>query len=158
MGSNPTPSAMNELVELMHAALGVARESGVRGEVPVGALVTHGGEVIARAGNRRESPPDPTGHAELIALRTAASIMGTWNLQECQLIVTLEPCLMCAGAIVNARIEKVIFGAFDLLAGAAGSRYNVLDDPRLNHQVEVVGGVLEHECASILTEFFSERR
>jgi tRNA(adenine34) deaminase len=144
--------------KLMEGALQEARRSGALGEVPVGALVLHDGSVIARGGNVRESKNDPTGHAEVVVLREAASKLHSWSLQDCLLVVTLEPCLMCAGAILNSRVARVMFGAYDLQAGAAGSRYNVLDDPRLNHRVDVVGGVLEHECASLLTEFFQERR
>ena len=158
MGSNPTPSAMNEIDSAMHAALEEARLAASLGEVPVGAVILAEGSVVSRAGNRRESSSDPLGHAELLVIRDAASKLGSWRLTECTLVVTLEPCIMCAGAILHARIPQLVFGAFDLDAGAAGSRYNLLDDPRLNHQVVTHGGILNRECSELLSNFFVGRR
>ena len=158
MGSNPTPSAMLEVDSMMRIALAEARQSASKGEVPVGAAIFKGKSLITVAGNLRETVGDPLGHAELIAIREAASRLGTWKLDECTLVVTLEPCLMCAGAVLNSRIPNLIFGAFDAQAGACSSVYNVLDDPRLNHRVEILGGVLSGECSQLLTDFFAARR
>ena len=158
MGSNPTPSAMNEIDSAMHAALEEARLAASLGEVPVGAVILAEGSVVSRAGNRRELASDPLGHAELLVIQDAASRLGSWKLTECTLVVTLEPCIMCAGAILNARIPRLVFGAYDLEAGGAGSRYNPLDDPRLNHRVEVSGGILHAECSDLLASFFAARR
>ena len=142
----------------MAHALSAARAAGAAGDVPVGAVVLHHGEILAAAGNRREADQDPTAHAEIIALRAAAEALGTWRLDETTLVVTLEPCAMCAGAIVNARVGRVVVGAMDEKAGAAGSRYNLLDDPRLNHTADVVVGVRAEESAKLLGEFFAARR
>jgi tRNA(adenine34) deaminase len=143
--------------ELMQLALAEARQSGE--DVPIGAiLVSSTGEVIARASNNRELTSDPTGHAEIVAIREASNKLGDWRLTNCTLIVTLEPCVMCAGAIQAARIPKVIFGAFDEAVGAAGSRYDLLRDEKLGQQVEVIGGVLKEECAELLERFFQDRR
>jgi tRNA(adenine34) deaminase len=144
--------------EAMHLALEEARAAIAHDDVPVGAVVVHDHRVIARAHNERELRQDPTAHAELLALRAAAVLLGSWRLEKCTLYVTLEPCAMCAGALVGARIEGLVFGARDLKAGACGSLYNVVDDPRLNHQLEVVEGTLEPECSEILTSFFAARR
>ena len=142
----------------MRAALVEARQAAEHGDVPVGAIVVRDGVVIASAGNQREQLTDPSAHAEVLALRAAAAHLGTWRLDDCTLYVTLEPCVMCAGAIVNARVGTVVFGAPDLKAGAVGSLYNIAADPRLNHEPAVRHGVLAEECASLLHEFFSERR
>ena len=158
VGSNPTPSAMVNVESAMVLALEEARNAASRGEVPVGAVMLHRGEVIARAGNRRESVVDPLGHAELLVIRDAALQLGTWKLVECTLVVTLEPCIMCAGAILHSRIPHVVFGAFDLDSGACGSMYNVLDDPRLNHRAIVTGGVINKDCSTLLADFFANRR
>ncbi|HMT05657.1 MAG: tRNA adenosine(34) deaminase TadA [Solirubrobacterales bacterium] len=143
---------------LMRIAIEAAREAEVHGDVPIGALIARGGEVIAKAGNRREIDRDPTAHAELIAIRQAAAVMGGWRLPETTLYVTLEPCAMCAGAIVLARIPRVVFGASDPKAGAAGSILDVLGEEALNHRPEVESGLLERECGDLLREFFSGRR
>lgn len=128
-------------------------------EVPVGAvLVSASGSVIASGFNRREMLSDPTSHAEIEVIRAAGKQLGDWRLSDCTLVVTLEPCVMCAGAIQAARIPKVIFGAYDELVGAAGSRYDLLRDKALGSQVEVIGGVLEKECAELLESFFQARR
>jgi tRNA(adenine34) deaminase len=129
-----------------------------QGDVPIGAVVVHGGEVIAAARNERELRGDPTAHAEILALREAAQALGSWRVLETTLYVTLEPCAMCAGAIVLARVPRVIFGASDPKAGAAGSVLDVLGEPRLNHRPEVVGGVLGEECGTLLSGFFAARR
>ncbi|MEX2178333.1 MAG: tRNA adenosine(34) deaminase TadA [Gemmatimonadaceae bacterium] len=142
----------------MSFALEGAREAAAAGEVPVGALVVRGGEVIARAANRTVRDQDPTAHAEILAIRQAATALGSWRLEGCTLYVTLEPCAMCAGAIVLARLEKVVFGAFDEKAGMAGSVGDLLRHPRLNHRPEVRGGLLAEESAALLREFFAERR
>lgn len=142
----------------MRSALDDARAAGAAGEVPVGALVVRGGEVIARAGNRTVRDQDPTAHAELLAIRAAASALSSWRLDGCTLYVTLEPCAMCAGAMVLARIERLIFGAWDEKAGMAGSVGDLVRHPRLNHRPEVRGGLLADESAMLLREFFAARR
>jgi tRNA(adenine34) deaminase len=140
---------------LAEAAL-AARESD---DVPVGAVVLdQAGAVLARAHNRREADRDPTAHAEILAIRQAASALGRWRLTDLTLAVTLEPCTMCAGAVTAARLGRLVYGAEDPKAGAAGSLWDVLRDRRLNHQPEVIGGVLAQECGAILREFFSARR
>jgi tRNA(adenine34) deaminase len=149
---------MNPWDEPMGQALQAAAEAGRAGDVPVGAVVVLDGEVIARRGNEREAAGDPTAHAEILALRDAAARTGSWRLDAATLVVTLEPCPMCAGAILNARVPRVVFGAADPKAGATGSLYNLLVDPRLNHEAEVIGGVRAGECAELLRAFFSERR
>lgn len=150
----------NRLDELMGIALDEARAALAHGDVPVGAVVAHlgTGEVVAQRHNEREHNGDPTAHAEILALRDAARALGSWRLDEYALVVTLEPCSMCAGASLNARIGHVVFGAPDLKAGAVGSRYHLLADPRLNHECPVTHGVRENESAQLLTEFFSSRR
>jgi tRNA(adenine34) deaminase len=139
-------------------ALVVARESGDAGEVPVGAVVVRDGAVIARAGNRTVRDQDPTAHAEVLALRAAAAALGSWRLGECTLYVTLEPCAMCAGASVLARVKGVVFGAWDDKAGMAGSVEDLLRHPALNHRPEVRGGVCAEECGALLTEMFASKR
>lgn len=143
--------------ELMQLAINEAAASGV--DVPVGALIVdQTGQIIARAHNNREITHDPTGHAEIIAIRQATEALHDWRLEGCTLIVTLEPCVMCAGAIVAARIPRVIFGAWDDRVGAAGSLYDLLRDARLGSPIEVIGGVLETETATQLREFFANKR
>ena len=185
VGSNPTPSATVCVTKTRHCdAVSVAQAGLVRGrrvgvvddvdameialaearaaldhdDVPVGAVVLHGDAVIARRHNERELTGDPTAHAEVLALRDAAAHLGTWRLDECTLVVTLEPCVMCAGAALNARIGRVVFGAADPKAGAMGSLYQVAADPRLNHNPPVQHGVLSAEAAAILAAFFAARR
>ena len=129
------------------------------GDVPVGAiLVDDDGVALAVGANEREATGDSTAHAEIVAIREASVKRGNWNLEDLTLVVTLEPCVMCAGAIRAARIKRVVFGAWDELAGASGSVYDILRDPRLGKPVEVIGGVLEEECSTILSEFFAKRR
>ena len=126
--------------------------------MPIGAVVVHDGRVIGRGHNEREHLQDPTAHAEVLALREAAAALGSWRVLDSTLYVTLEPCAMCAGAIVLSRIPRVVYGTTDPKAGAAGSVLDVLDDPRLNHRPQVVGGVLAGECGDLLRAFFAERR
>ena len=139
-------------------ALGLALDASAAGDVPVGALVVRNGEVIGRGANRTVRDQDPTAHAEILAIREAAAALGSWRLEGCELFVTLEPCAMCAGAIVLARLDRVTFGAWDDKAGMAGSVGDLLRHPRLNHRPEVVAGVLAEDCAALLREFFSNRR
>ena len=141
----------------MRLALAEARRAAIGGDVPVGAVLVCDGEVIARGRNTREAACDPTGHAEVHAIRMAAARLGRWRLAGCALYVTLEPCPMCAAALVQARLPLLVYGAPDPKAGAAGSRLNLVEDPRLNHRVEVVAGVLEAACGEMLTAFFRER-
>lgn len=147
-------------VEMMRRALELAGRAAEMGEVPVGAVVyvTQTGEVVGEGFNRREVDHDPAGHAELIAMRAAAARLGDWRLTACTLVVTLEPCAMCAGLIVNARVGRVVFGAMDPKAGAAGSLYELTCDGRLNHRVRPIAGVLEAECSGVLKAFFREMR
>lgn len=142
----------------MRRALALARRASEEDEVPVGALILHENQVIASAYNQREQLADPTAHAEMIAITQAASQLGTWRLLDCTLVVTLEPCPMCAGAILQSRIPKVVYGARDPKAGAVDSLYRLLNDTRLNHRCEVVSGVLSVECGMVLTEFFERKR
>jgi len=142
----------------MGLALDEARAALMHGDVPIGALVIRGDEVIARRHNERELTQDPTAHAEILVLQDASEELGTWRLTGCTLVVTLEPCVMCAGALVNSRIDRVVFGAPDLKAGATGSLYNVLVDPRLNHNATVVHGVRQAECQQLLSDFFANLR
>lgn len=143
----------------MSEALAEARLALGTGDVPVGAVVVGpDGDVVGRGHNAREAIGDPTAHAELIALRAAAVALGRWRLDDCTLVVTLEPCTMCAGALVLARVPRLVLGTWDPKAGAAGSVHDLVRDRRLNHRVEVVGGVLADECAEVLTAFFAERR
>jgi tRNA(adenine34) deaminase len=145
-------------LELMRLALAEAERAALGGDVPVGAVVARGSEVLGRAGNAREQRQDPTAHAEILALRDAAAASATWRLEGCTMYVTLEPCAMCAGALVLARIERLVFAAADPKAGFAGSLGDLVHDPRLNHAVEVESGVLEAEAGAILRDFFRERR
>ncbi|HEX6580884.1 MAG TPA: tRNA adenosine(34) deaminase TadA [Actinomycetota bacterium] len=142
----------------MRLALEEARAAASAGDVPVGAVVARGDEVVGRAGNAREREQDPTAHAEILALRQAARALGSWHLEGCTLYVTLEPCAMCAGALVLARIDRLVLGAPDPKAGFAGSLGDIVRDGRLNHEVEVTVGVLAEECGEVLRAFFAERR
>jgi len=142
----------------MTLALEEARRAATWGDVPIGAVVVRGDEVLSRAGNARERDDDPTAHAELLAIREASKALGSWRLEGCELYVTLEPCAMCAGALVLARIERVVFATADPKAGFAGSLGDLLRDPRLNHAVAVESGVLEDECAKVLRAFFRGKR
>jgi len=142
----------------MRRALDAARECEFSDDVPVGAVLARDGEVVAAAGNARERLHDPTAHAEILAMREAAVQSGSWRLDGCTLYVTLEPCAMCAGAVVLARVDRVVFGADDPKAGFAGSLGNLVQDARLNHRVELTGGVLASECGELLRDFFRDRR
>lgn len=146
-------------ITAMEAALAEARACLATGDVPVGAVVVDAeGVVVATGRNEREARQDPTAHAEVLALRAAAAVTGDWHLEDCTLVVTLEPCVMCAGAVLAARVPRVVFGAWDPKAGATGSVYDVARDRRLPHRSEVVGGVLEAPCAALLDDFFGARR
>lgn len=142
----------------MRAALNEAIQAYDLGEVPIGAVVVHNGRIIGRGHNLRETLNDPTAHAEVIALTAAAASLESWRLDECTIYVTLEPCPMCAGALVNSRIARLVYGAPDPKAGACGTLYNIVQDPRLNHRLPVTAGVLEKDCADLLREFFRQRR
>jgi tRNA(adenine34) deaminase len=143
----------------MSAALEQARAAAVSEDIPVGAVVlSASGEVVSAGRNEREASFDPTAHAEVVALRRAGAALGDWQLSGCTLVVTLEPCTMCAGAIVQARLARLVFGAWDPKAGAVGSLWDVVRDRRLNHRPEVIAGVREQECGRLLTDFFANRR
>lgn len=142
----------------MKEALAEAKKAMDKGEIPVGAVVVLGGEVIGRGHNLREATGDPTAHAEMLALREAARAIGHWRLIGCTLYVTLEPCPMCAGAVINGRVDRVCFGAFDPKAGCCGTLYDLTGERKFNHHPDVAGGVLNDECAALLIEFFSKRR
>jgi tRNA(adenine34) deaminase len=144
--------------EFMAIAIAEARKALAHDDVPVGAVVVHQGVVVGAGHNERERRQDPTAHAETLALQAASRQRGSWRLLDCTLYVTLEPCAMCAGAIVLARVPRVVYGTADAKAGAAGSVLDVLAEPRLNHRPAVVGGVLADECAGLLREFFAARR
>lgn len=154
--SLPTPLD----ITVMHRAIGLARAAAAAGEVPVGAIVyeTATGRVLGEGSNRRETDHDPLAHAELIAIRAAAAALGDWRLFACTLVVTLEPCPMCAGAIVNARLGRLVFGASDPKAGACGSLMHLTEDPRLNHRLVPISGVLADESAALLRAFFARLR
>lgn len=144
--------------KFMKAALAEARKAGAKSEVPVGAVIVQDGKVIARAHNVRTTACDPTAHAEVMALRKAGKKLGHWNLEGCELYVTKEPCVMCAGAIVLSRIKRVRYGAFDKRFGCGGTVLNLTNNPTFNHRAETEGGLMECECAKLLTDFFKERR
>ena len=165
MGSNPTPSAMSVDADALDAhdapmaqALAEARAALEHGDVPVGAVVVHDGRVIAARHNERELTHDPAAHAEILAMRDAARALGQWRLDECTLYVTLEPCAMCAGAAVNARLGQLVYGAHDPKAGAVASHFGLLDSDVLNHRVAVTSGIGAQESAELLRSFFRDRR
>jgi len=149
---------MSTDLPFMRAALAEASAAALHDDVPIGAVVVRDGEIIARRHNERELTGDPTAHAEVLALRDAAAVVGHWRLLDCTLYVTLEPCVMCAGALVNSRIGRVVYGATDPKAGACESLYEICGDSRLNHRPPVDGGVLADECGRLLKEFFAARR
>jgi tRNA(adenine34) deaminase len=142
----------------MEKALRLARKAAERGEVPVGAVLVRGEQLISKASNRREQWHTPLGHAELIALQRASQKLEAWRLIDCTLYVTLEPCVMCAGALVQARVSRVIYGAHDPKGGGVQSLFQIGSDPRLNHRFELIGGVMEQECSQLLKDFFTLRR
>ena len=148
----------NEDQAFMRIALEEAARAPAIGEVPIGAVVVRGGQILAQAHNYRELWQDPTAHAEVIAIRAAATALGTWRLTETTLYVTVEPCTMCIGAIILARIPRVVFGAWDLKAGACGSVFDLTNEARLNHHVEVLGGLLEQESQTLIQRFFRQLR
>lgn len=154
----PRQCATPQDVQMMRRAIELARQGWAREEVPVGAVVFRGDEILAEAHNLRECDSDPTAHAEILALREAARKLGEWRLSECTLVVTLEPCTMCAGGIVNARVGRLVYGASDPKAGAIESLYQICDDQRLNHRPQVICGVLAPECRGLLRDFFKQRR
>jgi tRNA(adenine34) deaminase len=142
----------------MREALAEARAAGDAGEVPIGAVILVRGEIVGRGQNRVLRDGDPTAHAEIVAMRAAAGSLGNYRLVDCELFVTLEPCAMCAGAMIHARLKRLVYGAKDPKTGAAGSVLEVLNHPRLNHQMQVTGEVLDEECGDLLREFFRQRR
>jgi tRNA(adenine34) deaminase len=143
---------------MMERALGLARQAALMGEIPVGALVVREGAIVSQAFNLRETLNDPTAHAERLALTLAGRAIGAWRLEDCTLYATLEPCAMCAGAIVQSRIRRLVYGADDRKAGACRSLYRLVDDRRMNHRVELISGILAEECGEILSLFFHDRR
>ena len=152
------PDSRFPIHPFMSHALELATEASEQGDVPVGAVIVRNGTIIGRGSNRTVRDQDPTAHAEILAIREAALSLGSWRLEGCELFVTLEPCAMCAGAIVLARIDRVTFGAFDEKAGMAGSVGDLLRHPRLNHRPEVVAGIMATECGDLLSQFFESRR
>jgi tRNA(adenine34) deaminase len=153
-----TPGVTATDVAMMERALMLARRAAEAGEVPVGAVVYRGTEIIAEAANTREFERDPCGHAEMLAIREAARKLGEWRLNDCSLAVTLEPCPMCAGAIVNARVGRVLYGAVDPKAGACESLYRITSDERLNHRPQMYSGLMSEQCAEVLRAFFRKLR
>jgi tRNA(adenine34) deaminase len=153
--SIPKPSIDEQY---MRIAIDQARIAEENGDVPIGAVIVHNDQIIAKAYNQREQLQDPTAHAEIIALTQASAALETWHLNDCTIYVTLEPCCMCAGALVLARIDRLVYGCDDPKTGAVKSLYNIVQDSRLNHRVEVTSGVLADECSQILQEFFLQRR
>lgn len=149
---------MKDELEFMREAIAQARAAVAAGEVPIGAVVVHRGEIIGRGQNRVLRDNDPTAHAEIVALRAAAQVLNNYRLNECELYVTLEPCAMCAGAMIHARLARLIFAARDPKAGAAGSVLEVVNHPKLNHQIPVESGLLGDDAGSLLREFFKQRR
>lgn len=144
--------------DYMQLALAEARRAAALGEIPIGAVLVCGGEVIARAHNMRETWQDATAHAEIIVIKEACAKLGRWRLSGCTLYVTVEPCPMCSGAIVNSRVDKVVYGCPDAKAGGAESIFNIITNPNLNHCAEVISGVCEQECAQVMKDFFRRRR
>lgn len=149
---------MEEHEQWMRVAIQEANKAAEKKEVPIGAIVVHRGEIIGRGHNLRETSLSPTSHAEITAIEQASQHLGAWRLLDCQLYVTLEPCPMCAGAIIQARIDQLVYGAPDPKAGCAGTLMNLLQDKRFNHQTEVINGVLQEECSALLSHFFHELR
>jgi tRNA(adenine34) deaminase len=145
-------------IQFMQEALAAARSAATAGEVPIGAVLVHDGKILARSGNRTIRDCDPTAHAEIIVLREAARLLGNYRLAATTLYVTIEPCSMCGGAIIQARVSRLVYGADDPKGGAVRSCFEILSHPRLNHQVEVTSGVLAADCAAVIQSFFAERR
>lgn len=157
-GLRAAGSSLSEDERYMREAVKQAKKAYALGEVPIGCVIVHGGRIIGRGYNRRNTDRNTLSHAEITAIKKASKVIGDWRLEECTLYVTLEPCQMCAGAIVQARIPKVVMACMNPKAGCAGSILNILDMPEFNHQVETVRGVLEEECAAMLRNFFKELR
>lgn len=155
---HPALRATPHELEAMELALAEARAAGAEGEAPVGAVVLRSGRVVAARHNERDRRRDPTAHAEVLALRDAAVALGDWRLEDATVVVTLEPCVMCAGALAQARVARVVFGAYDPKGGALGTLYHLLADPRLHHEASVVGGVRAEEAGALLTSFFADLR
>lgn len=149
---------IKEHEQFMEQAFELALAAKSHGDVPVGAIVVHDGKIIGRGENRRQMNKDPFAHAEIIAIKDAAKTLGSWNLSDCSLYVTLEPCPMCAGSVIVSRIKNVYFGAFDRELGCCGTLYNLPEDERMNHRANVFGGILENECSKMLSEFFKSIR
>lgn len=149
---------MTEHERWMEFALKEAEQAYKRKEVPIGAVIVHEDRIIGRGYNQTETLQDPTAHAEMIAITAGATQLASWRLEHCTLYVTLEPCAMCAGAIVLARIDRVVFGTYDPKAGACGTLFNIVQDDRLNHKVELIGGILQTKCSAILRDFFAKVR
>jgi tRNA(adenine34) deaminase len=149
---------MNRDEQFMARAINLAQQAAILGEVPVGALIVRHDQILAEAYNQRELANDATAHAEMLVIRQACALMGGWRLSDATIYVTLEPCPMCAGALVQARIKRLVFGAADPKAGSAGSLYDLVRDRRFNHRLEVAAGVMEAECAALLQDFFRQRR
>ena len=161
MGSNPTPSAVMAPLtddQAMRLALDEAAAAVTHGDVPIGAVVVRNGQLIAARHNERELTGDPTAHAEVLAIRDASHVIGHWRLPDCTVYVTLEPCAMCAGAMVNARVGRLVYGAADPKAGAVASLFELCSDPRLNHRLPVVAGLHAQQAGQLLREFFADRR
>lgn len=156
-GSHPTADPAVD-GQMMRLAMAEAEHAIAHDDVPVGAVVVRDGEIIASRHNERELTGDPTAHAEVLALRDAAEVVGSWHLTDCTMYVTLEPCLMCGGAALNARVQRIVYGAADMAAGACLSLYNVCDDPRLNHRIDLTSGVEAEACGKLLTDFFAAKR
>jgi tRNA(adenine34) deaminase len=144
--------------QLMRLAIDQAKIAEENGDVPIGAVILFENQIIGKAYNQREQLKDPTAHAEIIALTQAAAALGTWRLHDCTIYVTLEPCPMCAGALVLARLDRLVYGCADTKTGACGSLYNIVQDERLNHRLEVTSGVLTNECSKLLQDFFRQKR
>jgi tRNA(adenine34) deaminase len=149
---------MESDIQFMQEALAEARAAAAAGEVPIGAALVHDGKILARSGNRTIRDNDPTAHAEMVVLREASRLLGNYRLADTTLYVTIEPCSMCAGAIIQARVPRLVYGADDPKGGAVRSCFEILSHPRLNHQTEITSGVLATDCAAILQSFFAERR
>lgn len=142
----------------MNIALQQARKAALEDEVPVGAVIVQNGKIIAKGHNKKNARQNTLWHAEMVALDKAQKKLNTWHLEDCELYVTLEPCPMCAGACINSRLKRVVFGAYDKKAGCCGTLYNLVQDKRFNHRLEVLGGVLEKDCANVLSEYFKTKR
>jgi tRNA(adenine34) deaminase len=153
-----TPGPMEVDIQFMREAIAGARNAATAGEVPIGAVLVHNGKILARSGNHTIRDNDPTAHAEIVVLREAARLLGNYRLADTTMYVTIEPCSMCAGAIIQARVPRLVYGADDPKGGAVRSCFEILSHPRLNHQVEVTSGVLAAECAAIIQSFFAARR